>query len=386
MKRLLVLSILVALFSATASAAVWFVDVDNASGTEDGLSWATAYTSIQAAVDAAEAAGDPYEVDEIWVAEGVYTAEADPVARLGEGMLVYGGFVGAEENLGERSWIDHETIVDGLGRFQCLEGAHGTLVDGFVVRNGRAQDGAGMRCVGEQTIRNCRFNDNHAGWLGGALYGQDASLTVANSTFFFNSALYGGAAFAEKGSWSFMNCTFSQNTAGENGGAVSSVDVAPTLTNCILWENYPEEVGRVEGVIFGSAIRYSAIRGGYEGPGNIDKNPLMLDAAKGDFRLDPTSPCIDTGTFLNAPGVDILGVARPQGAGIDMGAYECVSGIGTEGEGEGEGGGPQCAAGILGEPPRPRPGFPAADLVLLGLFAAVALLAPEPRRTPNGIA
>ena len=41
-----------------------------------------------------------------------------------------------------------------------------------------------------------------------------------------------------------------------------------------------------------------------------------------DLHLQPSSPCIDTGTSTDAPAADILGVARPQGSSVDMGAYE----------------------------------------------------------------
>ena len=53
---------------APAFSAVWYVDKDNASGTEDGTTWATAFTTIQPAIDAAHADGG----GEVWVAEGVY--------------------------------------------------------------------------------------------------------------------------------------------------------------------------------------------------------------------------------------------------------------------------------------------------------------------------
>lgn len=49
---------LVFLFLPTgAETTIWYVDAGNSSGTEDGTSWATAYTSIQPAIDAAAGAG-----------------------------------------------------------------------------------------------------------------------------------------------------------------------------------------------------------------------------------------------------------------------------------------------------------------------------------------
>ena len=42
----------------------------------------------------------------------------------------------------------------------------------------------------------------------------------------------------------------------------------------------------------------------------------------GDYRLSDNSPAIDAGVSGYAAATDILGVARPQGSGIDMGAHE----------------------------------------------------------------
>lgn len=44
--------------------------------------------------------------------------------------------------------------------------------------------------------------------------------------------------------------------------------------------------------------------------------------ASGDYHLLPTSPAINRGTYLGAPNVDYDGVPRPQGAAVDIGAYQ----------------------------------------------------------------
>jgi len=54
-----------------------------------------------------------------------------------------------------------------------------------------------------------------------------------------------------------------------------------------------------------------------------------MNPAAGDFRLHLASPCINRGNishYNNGLGFDLLGAARVQGAGLDLGAYE--SGIG----------------------------------------------------------
>ena len=53
-------------------------------------------------------------------------------------------------------------------------------------------------------------------------------------------------------------------------------------------------------------------------------DPQFVDAANGDFRLSDTSPALNAGS--SSPGQftakDILSVDRPQGSGVDIGAYE----------------------------------------------------------------
>ena len=71
---------------------VWRVDIDNASGVEDGLSWATAFRDIQVAVNTAAAAGG----GQVWVAEGRYTHSGAHVVEIKNGVDLYGGFAGGE--------------------------------------------------------------------------------------------------------------------------------------------------------------------------------------------------------------------------------------------------------------------------------------------------
>ena len=51
-------------------------------------------------------------------------------------------------------------------------------------------------------------------------------------------------------------------------------------------------------------------------------DPRFVNAAAKDFRLLPNSPLVDVGVALKDVPTDFVGVARPQGSGYDIGAYE----------------------------------------------------------------
>ena len=51
-------------------------------------------------------------------------------------------------------------------------------------------------------------------------------------------------------------------------------------------------------------------------------NPLFANAAAGDFRLQNSSPAVNTGIATTVVTIDHDGVGRPQGGVVDVGAYE----------------------------------------------------------------
>lgn len=58
---------------------------------------------------------------------------------------------------------------------------------------------------------------------------------------------------------------------------------------------------------------------------NIFADPQFVNPAAGNYQLLSGSPAIDSGTTgPNVPNVDIEGNTRPQGSGVDMGAYEAT--------------------------------------------------------------
>ena len=131
-----------------------------------------------------------------------------------------------------------------------------------------------------------------------------------------NCAFTGNRAVANGGGVSgstLAQCTLTGNSAAAGGAAETS-----TLYNCIAYYN----AAFSEPNCNGGTLSYSCSTPLPPGPGNIDRDPLFVDDAGGNFRLAYGSPCIDAGTSVGAPTNDIEGTARPCGIEVDMGAYE----------------------------------------------------------------
>ncbi len=121
---------------------------------------------------------------------------------------------------------------------------------------------------------------------------------------------------SETGSAMLMNVTVTGNQI--SGNPILHTHGAMTLTNIIVWGNTTS--GDMLGGPGTLLVSYSDIKGGWTGTGNLDADPLFVDAANGDYHLGVGSPCVDKGTLIGAPTHDIEGT--PRAAAPDMGAYE----------------------------------------------------------------
>lgn len=219
---------------------VFFVDLRNTSGTQDGLTWATAFDTIQEGIDRARASFG----GEVWVARGIYSElrDADTGSlALRSGVDVYGGFRGTEIRRSQRNPKVYPTIIDGAKARAgapakaVVDGANNTVLDGFTIQGGRGTAGAGLLNLNESPIvRSCVFRDNKAEEFGGA---------VLN--------LNGSAA-------TYIDCTFEANIAGASGGAVTNTASPATFTGCRFSENAADAAG---GAIFNTPESSVLIRG-----------------------------------------------------------------------------------------------------------------------------
>jgi len=250
------------ILSATSSAATWYVDKDNNSGTENGAAWATAFTTIQAGVDAAFADGG----GEVWVAEGVYDEQRmsmmhDPPVDTGslvmkEGVHIYGGFVGTESARDARDSETHVTIIDGSTArngepaYHVVVGADDATIDAFMITGGNANGsstwtdlcntGGGMynfNC--SPMVTNCTFSGNSSYYDGSGMYNRFCpSPTITNCTFSWNSAnASAGGVYNYSSSSLVTNCTFTDNSAEYFAGGMYNYDSSQTISNCTFLGN-----------------------------------------------------------------------------------------------------------------------------------------------------
>ena len=227
-----------------------------------------------------------------------------------------------------------------------------TIANNTAPAGGGVYNGNGGR--GTITLTGCTITGNTAqsgdsGLGGGGVFNYNANYnygggtttlincTITNNTtdtkgngsgvYNYNNNLNDYNNRSGGGTTTLINCTITDNTTGSNGyGGVynfnynndSSGKGTITLTNNIIYGDRGGEISNS-----GEAapiVSFSDIQGGYSGTGNINADPLFVNAATGDLHLKPGSPCLGTGTPDGAPPTDLDGNPRP--IPPSMGAYE----------------------------------------------------------------
>jgi len=239
-------------------------------------------------------------------------------------------------------FIENSAVTRG-GGMQNL-GSNSPMLNDCSFIGNQAENGGGICNYGfdnyrpSPTLTNCVFRSNSAD-LGGAILNRDNTRPVfTNCTFSGNLAIdgagmYSYATYAHYDTRpKLINCSFFGNSATNHGGGMYSGNAMGIVTNCIFWGNTVDEI-----YIIGTKspfISYSDIQNWFGGPGNINTDPLFIDAngvddivgtEDDDLRLLPGSPCIDAGDNTAIPPSvvsDLDGNARIINHIVDMGAYE----------------------------------------------------------------
>ena len=221
------------------------------SSSGDGMSWATAFKTVQEGIFSAHAAGSCA----VWVSEGtyfVYETSAFDSIHLMPGVSVYGGFSGNETSLHQRRFSDHASILDGkqsttssLHVKHVVIGCDNATLDGFVVKNGKAHGGGffsgrggGMINFGSPLVRNCTFVGNSASKHGGAIFNFGSSPSIFSSSFVSNTAgRSGGAICSFGGAPTIQDCNITGNNAGRDGGGLAFFKSSPSISRSQVLHN-----------------------------------------------------------------------------------------------------------------------------------------------------
>ncbi len=296
-----------------------------------------------------------------------------------EGVTVTGGHAGGSCEFAHggglcnygQLWLTNCTITGnvatgkggGLGNFGHLTATGCTFLgNSAIAYGGGMYNNAGSTAE----LTNCRFAGNVARIYQsnpGAALRNDGAITLGNCVFVGNSSATNSGVYCSgtNGSAVIANCTFAGNVGG--GIYANETDI---ITNCIVWGNTSYQNAGILGSTGG--VSYCCIQDlnptWFEGPGNIDADPLFVRAPSpgpdgqwgtsdddyGDLRLAYASPCFDAGNnaavvpdFADLDGdgdtaeptpLDIAGAPRfidsPEvpdtGSGtapiVDIGAYE----------------------------------------------------------------
>jgi len=183
------------------------------------------------------------------------------------------------------------------GGIQCWEYSSPRVTNNVITRNSSSK-GAGIYCYKycSATISNNTITENVAGWGGGGVQiDMFSSAEVVNNVIAENSAQWkGGGIYCGNSSPMIINNTIAANSSQrEGGGTYIWGNASPIIVNTILWGDSPEEI--VLGGRGSITITYSCVQGSWPGAGNINADPLFLDAANADYHLQASSPCIDAG-------------------------------------------------------------------------------------------
>jgi hypothetical protein len=334
---------------------VLYVDI-NAKGNNNGNNWSDAYTDLQ---DALSVAAAYPEVEEIRVAQGIYTP-AEPNGDRSksfhlDNITLKGGFAGCSHsepnsrnvNLyrtilsGDLNGDDGSNFANNGENSNRVVHCYGTVaIDGLTISGGNAFGGSGAGAglwtepVCQLTAMNCEFSNNFASY-GGGMFNNSSKITLINCLFIGNCATSeGGGINSVPSNLTLINCTVSNNSGGGLDGHPYYHKVK--LTNCIFSSNggtsESEQIG--EGIF---TIDYCCIQGwtgNLGGIGNIDIDPNFSNPNNGDYHLksqagrwdantlswvqdDVTSPCIDAGDPMSPIGLEPF----PNGGRINMGAF-----------------------------------------------------------------
>ena len=270
-----------------------------------------------------------------------------------------GLFIGADAYISATEFISNSSQIHGGG----IETSAALTVENSLFQHNYAGfNGGGLSIEkGALTITNTRFVENTANpeslafGFGGGVYAKESNIVADRLTFVRNLGQRGSAvgleAFADGYSARFANSLVvgaASNTESPLFYAYryGLVDIlhatfigpAPTAGVALHFENSEGSVRNTIASTFATAIKQqqgaisedfnlyhnvgNRVEGGVtEGAHSLTGDPVFVDSSADDYRLGRGSAAIDTGIDIGVTH-DLAQTVRPQGAGVDIGAYE----------------------------------------------------------------
>lgn len=220
----------------------------------------------------------------------------------------------SDKNSGYHNIIRKNKIYDNENLRPFKYSGNGTEItdgNGIIIDDSRnTQQNLGVNPHYRQAYSSSTLIENNVifnnGGRGIHVYESDNVVAVNNTLYQNNrtSTISGELTAIDSGNVKFRNNTVYARS-GKKANAITSRSKGITFSHNIYF-NYAEKP------IIGSNDR------------TVDPKYLnpSFDPATANFRLQSTSPAINTATSTNAPKIDFDGTPRPTGSGYDRGAYE----------------------------------------------------------------
>jgi hypothetical protein len=150
---------------------------------------------------------------------------------------------------------------------------------------------------------------------------------ISTNTKFFNNIIVNASQVGIISDFADPTNIFYNNTVFNSFIGIGANSSNPLVTNNIVANSTYAGVSALPSsanynLVYNNVTNYFG--GSVPGANDVNLDPLFVNAAGGDFSLQPTSPAINAGVDLTASGVttDILGHSRPKAGAFDIGAYE----------------------------------------------------------------
>ena len=212
-----------------------------------------------------------------------------------------------------------------------------TIVNSTISGNSAGEDGGGIRNNGAfgpnaAIVINSTISENSAGDDGGGIYNvTNRQITIINSTISGNRARYWGGGMRNDGIVNLSFVTIANNVADTGGGIYGgTVNIKNSIVGNSTSGGDCSSIGTINasGVNFATdsscGAIFTQVTSDQLNLGPLQVNPPGTTAThallEGSVAIDAVTDCTDLGG--NRVARDQRGVARPQGAQCDAGAFE----------------------------------------------------------------